>query len=157
VRTMVNSRQTPIVSLVVALGLVVLSSDAAGQSAGPIPRLGGQSSPPALRWPVLVDLQRRSLTPEAPTVKAQPAQQPRSSRDTLKNGAIIGAVVGAAALGTLGAFYCHLYQEENGPSCRSDTLRAAAIGAAIGTGTGLVLDAAFARHAGVTVRIRVRF
>jgi len=33
----------------------------------------------------------------------------------------------------------------------------AAIGAAIGTGTGLVLDAAFARHAGVTVRIRVRF
>jgi hypothetical protein len=153
---MVNVRQEPIASLIAVLGLVVLSSGAAAQSAGPLPRLVGQS-PPALIGPPLVDLQRRSLTPEALTIKAQPAQQLRSSRDTLKNGAIIGAVVGAAALGTLGAFYCHLYQEENGPSCRSDTLRAAAIGAAIGTGTGLVLDAAFARHAGVTVRMRVRF
>ena len=155
-QTMVNNRPGPIVSLVVVLGLVVLSSDAAGQSAGPIPRLGGQSSP-ALQLPVLVDLQRWSLTLAAPTVKTQPAQQPRSSGDTLKNGAIIGAVVGAAALGIVGAFYCHLYQEENGPSCRSDTLRAAAIGAAIGTGTGLVLDAAFARHTGVKIRMRVRF
>ncbi len=154
---MVNNRQAPIVSLVVVLGLVVLSSDAAAQSAGPLPRLVGQSPPPALVGPPLVDLQHRSLTPEGLTVEAHPAQQPRSSRDTLKNGAIIGAVVGAAALGTLGAFYCHLYQEEGGPSCRSDTLRAAAIGAAIGTGTGLVLDAAFARHAGVTVSMRIRF
>ena len=54
------------------------------------------------------------------------------------------------ALGTFGAFYCHLYQEEGGPSCLSDTLRAAAIGAAIGTGTGLAVDAALTRHPGIT-------
>ena len=154
---MINKRHAPIVSLVVVLVLVVLSSDAAGQSTGPIPRLSGESPLPALVGPVFADLQRRSLTLEALTVKGQPAQQARASRDTLKNGAIIGAVVGTAALAALGAFYCHLYQEENGPSCRSATLRAAAIGAAIGTGTGLVFDAAFDRHAGAAVRIRVRF
>ena len=154
---MVTRRQAPIVSLVVVLGLALLSSDAAGQSAAPIPSLGGQSSPLSLRWPVFVGLERQSLAPGALTIEAQPAPQPRPSHDSLKNGVIIGAVVGAGALGALGAFYCHLYQEEGGPSCRSDTLRAAAIGAAIGTGTGLVLDAAFERHAGVTVRMRVRF
>ena len=141
--------------MVVVLGLVVPASDAAGQSIGSIPRFTAQS-PPGLVWPALVNLQRRSLTSEALTGAAQPAQQPRS-RDTLKNGAIIGAVVGAAALGTMGARYCHLYQEENGPSCRFDTLRAVAIGAAIGTGAGLALDAALDRHAGVTVRMRLRF
>jgi hypothetical protein len=143
---MVNSRQAPLVSLIAALGLAVLSSDAAGQT-----------SPFARPWPVSGDLQRQPLTLEALTVEAQEAPQGRPPRDTLKNGAIIGAVVGAGALGALGAFYCHLYQEKDGPSCRSDTLRAAAIGAAIGTGTGLVLDASFERHAGVTVRMRVRF
>ena len=154
---MPNVRQVAITSLVAMLGLVVLSSDAAGQSGGPIPRrMVGQSTPSALVWPPLVDVQRRSLTTEALIGKAQLAQ-PGSSRDTLKNGAIIGAVVGAVALGTFGAFYCHLYQEEHGPSCRSDTLRAAAIGAAIGTGAGLALDAAFTRHPGVTIRIGIKF
>ncbi|HET9359248.1 MAG TPA: hypothetical protein VFO58_05835 [Vicinamibacterales bacterium] len=154
---MVNRRLAPVVSLVVALGLALLSSDAAAQSAAPISSPGGQSSPLSLRWPVLVGLERQSLAPGALTIEAQPAPQRRPPHDSLKNGAIIGAVVGAGALGALGAFYCNLYQEEGGPSCRSDTLRAAAIGAAIGTGTGLVLDAAFERHAGVTVRMRVRF
>ena len=154
---MLNVRQVAITSLVAMLGLVVLSSDAAGQSGGPIPRLMvAQSTLSALVWPPLVDVQHRSLTTEALIGKDQLAQS-GSSRDTLKNGAIIGAVVGAVALGTFGAFYCHLYQEEGGPSCRSDTLRAAAIGAAIGIGAGLALDAAFTRHAGVTIRIGIKF
>jgi hypothetical protein len=154
---MLNVRQASIASLVAMLGLVVLSSDAAGQSGGPIPRsMAGQSTPFAPVWPPLVDVQRGSLTTEALIGKAQTARS-TSSRDTLKNGAIIGAVAGAVALGTFGAFYCHLYQEEGGPSCVSDTLRAAAIGAAIGTGAGLAVDAALTRHAGVTIRIRIRF
>ena len=115
----------------------------------------GQSTPSALVWPPLVDVQRQSLTTEALIGKAPP--QAKSSRDTLENGAIIGAVAGAVALGALGAFYCHLYQEEGGPSCLSDTLRATAIGAAIGTGAGLAVDAALTRHAGVTLRIRIKF
>jgi hypothetical protein len=83
--------------------------------------------------------------------------QRRSSRDTLKNGAIIGAVVGAAGLGALAALICNAYQEEGGASCLRDTLRGAAIGAAIGIGAGVAVDAAFTRHAGVTVRIGVAF
>jgi hypothetical protein len=153
---MLSVRQESIASLVAVLSLVVLSSDAAGQSEGPIPRwMLGQSTPSALVWPPLVDVQRRSLTTETLIGTAQPAQ-PGSSRDTLKNGAIIGVVAGAVALGTFGAFYCHLYQEEGGPSCLSDTLRAAAIGAAIGTGAGLAVDAALTRHGGVTIRIRIK-
>ena len=87
---------------------------------------------------------------------AQPAQR-GLSRDTLKNGAIIGAIVGAVGLGAFGAFICNLYQEEGGASCLPDTLRVAAIGAAIGTGAGVAVDAALTRHAGVTVRIGVKF
>jgi len=80
-----------------------------------------------------------------------------SSRDSLKNGAIIGAVVGAVALGTVGAVICNVYQEKDGPSCLPDTLRVAALGAAIGIGAGLVVDVAFTRQAGVAVRLGVRF
>jgi hypothetical protein len=104
----------------------------------------------------LVEVRRRSLASEGLVDLAQPAQR-GSSRDTLKNGAIIGAVVGAVGLGAVGAFICNLYQEEGGASCLADTLRGAAIGAAIGTGAGVAVDAAFTRHAGVTVRIRVKF
>ena len=154
---MLSFRQTSIASLVAMLSLVVLSSAAAGQSGGPIPRWTvGQSTPSALVWLPLADVQRRSLCTETLIGKAQPAP-PGSSRDTLKNGAVIGAVAGAVALGTLGAFYCHLYQEEGGPSCLSDALHGAAIGAAIGTGAGLAVDAAFTRHAGVTIRVRIKF
>ena len=77
--------------------------------------------------------------------------------DSLKNGAIIGAIVGAVGLGAFGAFICNLYQEEGGASCLPDTLRVAAIGAAIGAGIGVAVDAALTRHAGVTVRISVKF
>ena len=154
---MLSVRQGLIASLVATLGLVVFSSDASGQSGRPTPRwtVDG-STPSALVRPPLVGVQRRLLTTEALTGRARPAQ-PGSPRDTLRNGAIIGAVVGAAALGTVAAFYCHLYQEEGGPSCLSDTVRAAAIGAAIGTGVGLTLDAALTRDAGVAIRIGIRF
>ena len=152
---MLNFRQKSIASLVAMLSLVVLSSAAAGQSGGPIPRwIVRPSTPSALVWLPLADVQRRSLSTETLIGKAA---QPGSSRDTLKNGAIIGAVAGAVALGTLGAFYCHLYQEKGGPSCLSDALRGVVIGAAIGTGAGLAVDAALTRHAGVTIRVRIKF
>lgn len=68
-----------------------------------------------------------------------------------------GAIVGAVGLGALGALICQLYQEEGGASCLPDALRGAAIGAAIGTGAGVAVDAALTRHTGVAVRVRVRF
>jgi hypothetical protein len=111
-------------------------------------------TPSSFVRPRLVDL--RTFAMEGLAGIAQPAQR-GSSRDTLKNGAIIGAIAGAAGLGALGGLICHLYQEEGDASCWSDTLRLAAIGAAIGTGAGITVDAALSRHSGVAVRVGVRF
>jgi hypothetical protein len=113
-------------------------------------------TPSALVWPRLVDVQPRLLAMEGPVGIAQPARR-QISRDPLKNGALIGAIAGAAGLGAFGGLICHLYQEEGDASCWSDSLRLAAIGAAIGTGAGIIVDAALTRHAGVAVRVGVRF
>lgn len=84
------------------------------------------------------------------------AQQRTVSRDSLRNGAIIGTVIGAAAFGAFAAALCNAYQEESDPSCLPDTLRFGAIGGAIGAGAGLAIDAA-RNQRGVTVRFAVRF
>jgi hypothetical protein len=117
---------------------------------------GLEPSSSALGWPRLPETRRPSLHPEGLVGVAQPAQR-GASRDTLKNGAIIGAVVGAVGLGAFGAFICNLYQEEGGESCLPDTLRVAAIGAAIGLGAGVAVDAALTRNAGITVRVGFTF
>jgi hypothetical protein len=78
------------------------------------------------------------------------------SRDSLRNGAIIGAVIGAVAFGAFAATLCHAYQDNGRASCVPDTLRFAAIGGAIDTGAGLAIDAARS-HRGVTVRLAIRF
>jgi hypothetical protein len=83
-------------------------------------------------------------------------QQRVRARDSLRNGAVIGTVIGAAAFGAFAAALCHAYQEEGGGSCLPDTLQFAAIGGAIGAGAGLAIDAARS-HRGVTVRWAIRF
>jgi hypothetical protein len=149
--------QRVVASFVAMLCLVSVSSNALGQTAASsLPSVDPQAAPQAQAWLLLPDDQRLSFLAEAVTGRAQLPQQ-RSSRDSLKNGAIIGAAVGAVALGGLGGFFCKLYQEEGGPSCWPDTLRVAAIGAAIGTGAGLVVDAILTRHTGVMVRVGIRF
>jgi uncharacterized BrkB/YihY/UPF0761 family membrane protein len=85
-----------------------------------------------------------------------PTQQRVGSRDSLRNGAVIGAVIGAVGFGALAATLCNAYQEQNGASCVPDTLRFAAIGVAIGTGAGLAIDAARTDR-GVTVRLAISF
>lgn len=85
-----------------------------------------------------------------------PAQQRVGSRDSLRNGAIIGAVIGAVAFGAFAATLCHAYQQKGGASCVPDTLRFAAIGGAIGTAAGLAIDAARTDR-GVTVRLAISF
>ena len=96
----------------------------------------------------------------ATPVEAQSApgsgQQRVRSRDSLRNGAIIGTVIGAAAAGAFASALCHAYQEEGGRTCVPGTLRFAAIGGAIGAGAGLAIDAARSQR-GVTVRFAVRF
>ena len=112
--------------------------------------------PTMLRWPLLRG-DYRPVDRFAGNVRIDAfAQQRTVSGDSLRNGAIIGTVIGAAAFGAFAAALCNAYQEEGGASCLPDTLRFAAIGGAIGAGTGLAIDAA--RHQrGVTVRFAVRF
>ena len=98
---------------------------------------------------------RFSIAAERTRVSAQPQRRVKS-RDSLMNGVIIGAVIGAVAFGAFTAALCHAYQEQGDPSCVPDTLRVAAIGGAIGTGAGLAIDAARS-HRGVTVRLAIRF
>ena len=117
---------------------------------------GHAQTPAPLTWPRLVDAQPGLFAMEGVVGIARPAQR-QSTRDTLKNGAVIGAIAGAAGLGALGGLICHLYQEKGDASCWSDTLRLAAIGAAIGAGAGITVDAALSRHPGVAVRVGVSF
>lgn len=117
--------------------------------------VGVRRTPSALARPSL-EVQSRSLTLNGLVGPAQPP--PRgSSRDSLKNGAVIGAIAGAVGAGAFGALICRLYQEEGDASCWSDALRVAAVGAAIGTGAGVAVDAALTRHPGVGVRLRFAF
>jgi hypothetical protein len=114
----------------------------------------------------------QQTTPTAPSLfvpadgvvgSAQPAPR-ASTRDSLKNGGIVGAIVGAVTSGAVAAVICKLYQEEGGASCLGDILRGALIGAAIGTGVGVAVDvvlprrdAASPRHTAVTMRIAIKF
>jgi hypothetical protein len=68
----------------------------------------------------------------------------------------MGAAIGAAAAATMAAVLCRAYQEEGGRSCAPDAIRFAAIGGAIGAGTGLVVDVARSDRR-VAVRLVVRF
>ena len=85
--------------------------------------------------------------------QAQPVRQ----KDSVANGAVIGAVAGGLALGVLGGVICKVQQEEGGGSCVPDFLRIGVIGAGIGAGIGLGIDAALTRGPGVTVAIKARF
>ncbi len=115
----------------------------------------GQVSASSSGSPLRLELDRLRLTAGEVTEAPQPAQTaPR--RDSLKNGVLIGAAVGAIALGGFGAFVCNALQEPGDPGCLGDTLRIAAVGAAIGAGAGLAVDAVLDRG-GVRVSIGVRF
>ena len=81
--------------------------------------------------------------------------QHTASRDSLGNGAVIGAAVGAAALGGLAATVCYVHRERRGPSCVPDSLRFAAIGGATGLGAGIAIDVA--RSSGPMVRLSIAF
>lgn len=146
-----------IASLIVPLWLLVLPCVAVAQTGAPKPLSMDRQLPASARVsPLALALDRPSLSVRALTGRAPLAQRGRS-RDSLKNGTIIGAVVGAMALGAFGAVLCNAQQEPGGPSCLTDTLRVAALGAAIGAGAGLAVDAALTRRAGATVSVAIRF
>ncbi len=66
----------------------------------------------------------------------------------MKNGALIGAIVGAASLGTFAWF---LVSTDEACGCKADVVRGAALGAGIGAGLGVGVDALFDRRALLTL------
>jgi hypothetical protein len=76
------------------------------------------------------------------------AEQPRvrEGRDSLKNGATIGAIIGGIALGGFVGWLCNTLQEPSDPSCLPPALLYTGVGAGIGAVAGLGIDALFARQ-----------
>jgi hypothetical protein len=87
----------------------------------------------------------------------QPVAPAAGKRDSLKNGAVIGALVGAAALGGFGLYLCHALDDTGDPDCFPTVLGIAAIGAGIGLSAGVAIDVLLARQAGTAFRLHVRF
>ncbi len=147
-------RRAIVASLLVAACLAALPRHAAARGAAPASnerQVSALSSGSPLRF----ELDRLRLTAGELTATAEPAQ-PGPRGDSLTNGVLIGAAVGAIALGGFGAILCNALQEPGDPSCLGDTFRIAAVGAAIGAGAGLAVDAVLDRG-GVRVSIGVRF
>jgi hypothetical protein len=144
-------------SMVLSAWLLMLACDAVAQTEVTKPLfINRQPAAAAAVAPRAVEFDRLSISVAHWTAATQ-GSQGGQSRDSLKNGIIIGAIVGAVALGAFGAVLCNALQEPADPSCLPDTLRIAAVGAAIGAGAGLALDAALTRHGGVSVSAAIRF
>jgi hypothetical protein len=90
-----------------------------------------------------------------PVRAGSPPPQRTASRDSLRNGAVVCAVIGAAALGAFAGSLCHAYREKGGASCAPDAIRFAAIGGAIGLGAGIAIDVA--RNSSPMVRLSIAF
>ena len=89
----------------------------------------------------------RLIISEKAVADALAMEQPamREERDSVKNGAVIGGVIGAIALGGFVGWLCNMLQEPSDPSCLPGTLLYTGIGAGIGAGAGAGIDALFAR------------
>ena len=69
-------------------------------------------------------------------------------RDSLKNGTIIGAVIGAVVMGTGVGLLCKALQEPSDPSCWQSVGVGALYGVGIGAVGGLGIDALMTRSPG---------
>ena len=77
-------------------------------------------------------------------VREAPAPALQQS-DSILNGTVIGAVIGAAVLGSIGTTFCVLLKEPGEPSCWRSFAQTGALGAVIGAGAGAGIDALRAR------------
>lgn len=82
---------------------------------------------------------------EKAVIDALAAEQPamREDRDSLKNGALIGAIIGGVALGGFVAWLCNMLQEPSDPSCLPPSMLYTGVGAGIGAAAGAGIDALF--------------
>jgi hypothetical protein len=77
---------------------------------------------------------------EMALARERAASAMRQQRDSLKNGVIIGALVGFAIGAVGGKLLCAAFEEGHTP-CWDGVLRVGALGAAIGAGAGAGIDA----------------
>src|SRR5687767_15113567 len=89
----------------------------------------------------------RLVISERAVADALAVEQPsmREDRDSLKNGALIGAIIGGIAMGGFVGWLCNALQEPGNPSCVPGTLLYTGVGAGIGAAAGLGIDALFMR------------
>lgn len=66
--------------------------------------------------------------------------------DSVKNGIIIGAVIGAGVAVLAGNYLCEVFDEGTDAPCWGSILQIGALGAGIGAAAGWGIDAALARH-----------
>lgn len=91
-----------------------------------------------------------------PTPMASAATQPQGQRDSLKNGAVIGAIIGTAVMGTGVGLLCKALQEPTDPSCWGSVGIGALYGAGIGVAAGVGLDALFVKGQRVVQPVLIR-
>jgi hypothetical protein len=119
--------------VIVAICLICSSVPAFGQHNSGTPR------------PARLIISERAVADGLAT--ARPAATAVQRRDdSIKNGAIIGAIVGAIALGGFVGWLCHMLQEPTDPSCVPPSLLYTGIGAGIGAAAGAGIDALTARQ-----------
>jgi hypothetical protein len=110
----------------------------------PFPALAQQ--PPTAAPPRLI-ISERAISEGLRS--ARPSPPPAQSRDdSIKNGALIGAIVGGIALGGFVGWLCNMLQEPSDPSCLPPSLLYTGVGAGIGAAAGAGLDALMFRRPG---------
>ena len=105
------------------------------------------SATPALAQAPAPQPQKLIISQRAMAIGLEKAPPAAQSRDSLKNGAIIGAVIGAVALAAPGAWICHMLREPSDPPCWKSVVTVGAIGAGVGVVAGAGVDAMLIRDA----------
>ena len=77
---------------------------------------------------------------------------PQDQRDSVKNGAIVGAIIGGAAMGGFVTWLCHALKESGDPSCWKGVAVWTGLGAGAGAAGGAGIDALFTRYAPAPAR-----
>lgn len=97
----------------------------------------------------------RLIISEKAIAAAFVAEQPvmRDRRDSVKNGAIIGAIVGGIAMGGFVGWLCNALKEPGNPSCLGGTLMWTGIGAGAGAAAGAGIDLLFSRNGPPSLRL----
>ena len=131
--------------------LIALTLTAAlAAPAAPVPR----TETPLVARAARIAADSAPMSPSSASVIAHaPWTQPGG--DSLKNGAVAGAIVGALAFGGFVAYLCHATNETNDEHAALKCgVRGGIMGAAGGAALGAGVDALFTRATGARVRVR---